>query len=187
MIFNTTELPGAYIIDPERYEDERGFFARTWCQREFDQHGLSTRLVQCSISFNLHQGTLRGMHYQLAPHTEVKLVRCSMGAIYDVIIDLRPDSPSFMQHLAVVLSAENRRMLYIPEGFAHGFQTLEEQSEVFYQMSEFYTPASGHGVRWNDPAFGIQWPEADRIIIERDRQYPDFAPHQLHGREATEQ
>jgi len=186
MIFNTTELPDCYIIEPERYEDERGFFARTWCQREFEQHGLSTRLAQCNISFNKHKGTLRGMHYQVAPYAEVKLVRCTMGAIYDVIIDLRPHAPTFMRHVAVVLSAENRRMLYVPEGFAHGFQTLENNSEVFYQMSEFYTQARGCGVRWDDPAFGVQWPEAERIIIDRDRYYPDFTPDQLLGMETTE-
>jgi dTDP-4-dehydrorhamnose 3,5-epimerase len=186
MIFNTTELPGAYIIEPERYEDERGFFARTWCQHEFEQHGLSTRLAQCNISFNKRMGTLRGMHYQVAPYAEVKLVRCTMGAIYDVIIDLRPHAPTFMRHVGVVLSAENRRMLYVPEGFAHGFQTLEDNSEVFYQMSEFYAQAYGRGVRWDDPAFGVQWPEAERNIIDRDRYYPDFAPDQLLGMENTE-
>lgn len=176
MIFTATKLGGAYIIEPERLGDERGFFARTWCQREFEEHGLNPRLVQCSISFNKKKGTLRGMHYQAAPHEEAKLVRCTMGAIYDVLIDLRSHSPTYTQHLGVVLSAENRTMLYIPEGFAHGFQTLEKNSEVNYQMSEFYAPECARGVRWNDPAFGIAWPADERTIIARDQSYPDFTP-----------
>jgi dTDP-4-dehydrorhamnose 3,5-epimerase len=174
MIFSETKLKGAFIIDLEKLEDYRGFFARTWCQREFEAHGLNPRLVQCSISFNKHKGTLRGMHYQVAPYEEAKLVRCLRGALYDVIIDLRPQSTTFKQHIAVTLTAENRQMLYVPEGFAHGFQTLEANTEVFYQMSEFYHPEHTRGVRWNDPAFGIQWPEAERIILERDQNYPDF-------------
>lgn len=176
MIFTATDLAGAFVIEPERLGDERGFFARTWCQREFEEHGLNPRLAQCSISFNARKGTLRGMHYQAAPHQEVKLVRCTMGAIYDVIVDLRPQSPTYTQHLGVVLSAENRTMLYVPEGFAHGFQTLEENSEVYYQMSEFYAPDSARGVRWNDPAFGIAWPADERTIIARDQSYPDYVP-----------
>ncbi len=174
MIFIPTRLAGAFILEPEKQEDDRGFFARTWCQRELEAHGLNPRLVQCSISFNKKKGTLRGLHFQSAPHEEAKLVRCTMGAIYDVILDLRGHSPTFKEHVAVVLSAENRKMLYVPEGLAHGFQTLEDHTEVFYQMSEFYVPASAGGVRWDDPAFGIQWPAADRIISERDRSYPDF-------------
>lgn len=174
VIFVPTRLAGAFILEPEKQDDERGFFARTWCQREFEAHGLNPRLVQCSISFNKKKGTLRGLHFQAPPHEEAKLVRCTMGAIYDVILDLRGHSPTFKQHVAVVLSAENRRMLYVPEGLAHGFQTLEDHTEVFYQMSEFYVPGSAGGVRWDDPAFGIQWPAADRIISERDRSYPNF-------------
>ena len=174
MIFQETPLKGAFIIQPECREDARGFFARTWCQREVEAHGLNPRLVQCSISFNLHKGTLRGLHYQAAPHEEAKLIRCTMGAIHDVVVDLRDDSPSFREHFAIVLSAENRQMLYIPEGFAHGFQTLEDNTEVSYQMSESFAPESARGVRWDDPAFGIAWPPADRIIAERDRGYPDF-------------
>lgn len=176
MIFTETPLPGAFVIEPERLEDTRGFFARTWCQREWEAHGLDPRLVQCSISFNKKKGTLRGMHYQAEPYGEVKLVRCTSGAIYDVIIDLRPQSPTFTQHYAVVLSADNRKMLYVPHNFAHGFQTLDDNTEVFYQMSELYTPEAARGVRWNDPAFRITWPDAQRIIIERDQQYPDFMP-----------
>ena len=174
MIFTATKLSGAYIIEPERAEDKRGFFARTWCVREFEEVGLSRRLVQASTSFNLHRGTLRGMHYQTAPFEEAKLVRCTSGAIYDVIIDLRPHSPTYRQHVAAALTAENHTMLYVPEGCAHGFQTLEDNTEVFYQMSEFYEPGHARGVRWDDPAFGIEWPAADRIMSERDQTYPDF-------------
>ncbi len=174
MIFSETKLKGAFVIEPERLEDERGFFARTWCQREFALYKLSSKLVQCNISFNKKKGTLRGMHYQVAPHEEAKLVRCTRGAIYDVIIDLRSDFPTFKQWVAVELTADNRQMLYIPEGFAHGFQTLEDNTEVFYQMSEFYYPECSKGVRWNDPVFSIQWLEAQRIVSLRDQQYTDF-------------
>lgn len=174
MIFSETSLKGAFVIEPERFEDERGFFARTWCQKEFEDHKLPTGLVQCSISFNKKKGTLRGMHYQVSPCEETKLVRCTMGAIYDVIIDLRPTSPTFKQHIGVNLTAENRKILHVPEGFAHGFQTLKDQSEVFYQISVYYAPEYARGVRWNDPAFGIQWPYLDPIILERDRNYADF-------------
>lgn len=174
MIFTETELKGAFTIEPERLQDQRGFFARTWCQREFEVRGLNPRSSQCSISFNYKKGTLRGMHYQAAPHEEAKLVRCTAGSIYDVIIDIRPESPTFKQHFAVVLSAENRKMLYIPEGCAHGFLTIEDNTEVFYQISEFYSPESARGFRWNDPAFGLQWPAEVEVISEKDRQYPDF-------------
>ena len=174
MIFLETALKGAFIIEPEKLEDERGFLARTWCQREFAAHGLNPQLVQCNISFNKRKGILRGMHYQAQPHEEAKLVRCTKGAIYDVIIDLRLDSPTFKYWAAVELTADNHRMLYVPEGFAHGFQTLEDCTEVFYQMSEFYTPAYARGVRWDDLAFSIQWPLTERIISERDQSYPDF-------------
>ena len=176
MIFRETKLKGAFIIEPERLEDERGFFAHTFCQGEFGTHGLNTRFAQCNISFNKRKGTLRGMHYQVAPYEEAKLVRCTMGAIYDVIIDLRPESLTFKQWMAVELTAENRRMLYIPEGFAHGFQTLEGNTEVFYQMSEFYHPECARGVRWDDPAFGIQWPIKEEMIISsRDLSFDDYA------------
>ena len=175
MIFIETKLTGAYIIEPERIEDERGFFARTWCRHEFAERGLSVELAQCNVSYNPRVGTLRGMHYQAAPDAEVKLVRCTMGAIYDVIVDMRPDSPTFRQWIAAELTAENRRMLYIPHGFAHGFQTLVDGSEVFYQISAFYAPASARGVRWDDPALAIDWPPAERrVISERDRSYPDL-------------
>lgn len=174
MIFNETKLRGAYIIEPDRLDDERGFFARTFCQEEFKTHGLNPCVAQCNISFNKKIGTLRGMHYQAAPYQEAKLVRCTQGAIYDVIIDLRSDSPTFKQWAAKELTAENRKMLYIPEGFAHGFQTLEGNTEVFYQMSEFYHPEFARGVRWDDPAFGIEWPIDAVILSAKDRDYLDF-------------
>ncbi len=162
------------MIQPEKHEDERGYFARTFCRREFESHGLNPQFVQCNVSFNKRKGTLRGMHFQAPPYEEAKLLRCTRGAIFDVIIDLRCNSSSFKRHFAVVLSAENSTMLYIPEQFAHGFQTLENDTEVFYQMSQLYAPEYGRGVRWNDPAFGIQWPPDERVINERDRNYPDF-------------
>jgi dTDP-4-dehydrorhamnose 3,5-epimerase len=172
--FTPTKLPGSYVIEPERLEDDRGFFARSWCQREGSAYGLYPNWVQCNISFNKKKGTLRGMHYQKPPFEEAKLVRCTMGAIYDVIIDLRAESATFKQWAAVELSAENRRMLYIPEGFAHGFLTLNDNTEIFYQMSEFYAPAHAQGVRWNDPVFAIDWPMDVRVISDGDRNYPDF-------------
>jgi len=174
MIFTETALKGAFLIALERQEDARGFFTRTWCQREFEAHGLRTQWVQCNVSFNRKKGTLRGMHYQAAPYEEVKLVRCTMGAIYDVIIDLRADSPTFKRWVAVELTAVNRCMLFIPEGFVHGFQTLRDNTEAFYQMSQFYAPEYARGVRWDDPAFNITWPLAKPIMSERDRHHPDF-------------
>jgi dTDP-4-dehydrorhamnose 3,5-epimerase len=174
MIFIETKLKGAFIIEPERLEDERGFLARSFCQKEFEEHGLNPRVVQCNVSFNKKKGTFRGMHYQTAPYEEAKLVRCTRGAIYDVALDLRPASPTFKQWIGVELTATNRRMLYIPESFAHGFQTLQDDTEVFYQVSEFYHPESAKGVRWNDPVFGFVWPDDIRVISDRDRQCPDF-------------
>jgi dTDP-4-dehydrorhamnose 3,5-epimerase len=174
VIFIETKLKGAFIIELERLEDERGFFARSFCQKEFEERGLNPCIVQCNVSYNKNRGTLRGMHYQTAPYEEVKLVRCIRGAIYDVAIDLRKDSPTLKQWIAVELTAENHRMLYIPEGFAHGFQTLKDNTEVFYQVSAFYHPESDKGVRWNDPAFRIVWPDDIRVISDRDRKCPDF-------------
>ncbi|MCF6147978.1 MAG: dTDP-4-dehydrorhamnose 3,5-epimerase [Candidatus Kuenenia sp.] len=174
MIFTETKLKGAFIIEPERLEDERGFFARTWCKREFKKQGLNPELVQCNISFNKKKGTLRGMHYQEAPHEEAKLVRCTMGAIYDVIIDIRPDSQTYKKWFSVELTVENRKMLYIPEGFAHGFLTLEDNTEVFYQMSEFYAPEHAKGIKWNDPAFNIHWPIEISIISDKDKSYDNW-------------
>jgi dTDP-4-dehydrorhamnose 3,5-epimerase len=172
MIFTETKLKGAFIVDLERREDERGFFARTWCEDEFAAHGLNPRLAQCNVSFNLRRGTLRGLHYQLAPHGEAKLVRCTMGSIYDVVVDLRPDSRTCGEWVAVELSVANRTSLYIPEGMAHGFQTLEDNTEVFYQMSTSYAPEYARGIRWDDPAFSIHWPATEtRIMSERDAHY----------------
>ena len=174
MIFRETSLKGAYIIEPDKLEDERGFFARVFCKEEFEARGLNPNLVQCSISFNKRKGTLRGMHYQVAPYQEAKLVRCTMGAIYDVILDLRVDSSTYMKWLSVELTAENRQMLYIPKGLAHGFQTLEDNSEVFYQMSEVHHPSSARGVRWDGPGIGITWPLPNPIVSDNDRSFPDF-------------
>jgi dTDP-4-dehydrorhamnose 3,5-epimerase len=176
MRFSPAGLDGAFVVDMEPRCDTRGFFARTWCQREFEEHGLETRLVQCSMSHNVHRGTLRGMHYQVKPHEETKLVRCTAGAMLDVIVDVRPESRTYLQHIAVELSATNRRALYIPRGFAHGFQTLTDDCEVFYQMSDFFAPDSARGFRWNDPLFGIEWPIPDPIILDRDNSYADYAP-----------
>jgi dTDP-4-dehydrorhamnose 3,5-epimerase len=174
MIFTETVLRGAFIIEPEPIEDERGFFSRLWNQQEFALRGLNATVVETNISFNNRRGTLRGMHFQVAPCAQAKLVRCTAGSIYDVIIDLRKNSSTFKQWVSIELSAMNRCMLYVPEGFAHGFQTLEDNTEVFYQMSEAYAPESARGVRWNDPAFSIKWPLDERTIIDRDQGYPDF-------------
>ena len=178
MIFTETKLRGAFIVDIDPREDDRGFFARSWCAEEFERHGLNPRLVQCNISFNKKRGTLRGMHYQAEPYPEAKLVRCTRGAIYDVIIDLRPDSPTFKQWISVELTAENHRALYVPENFAHGFQTLRDDTEVFYQMSEFFHPECARGVRWNDPSFAIVWPCDPPILSPKDQSYEDFCDHE---------
>ena len=174
MIFTETKLKGAFIIELEKFEDERGFFALSWSEKVFAERGLEARLLECNVSFNRKRGTLRGMHYQQAPYGQAKLVRCTMGAIYDVIIDLRPASPTIKQWVGVELTAANRLMLYIPEGFAHGFQTLADDTEILYQMSSVYVPESSRGVRWNDPAFRITWPLMVEVIGERDSLYRDF-------------
>lgn len=176
MIFLETPLAGAFEIELERLEDERGWFARTFAAEEFVARGLDPRVVHTNTSFNTRAGTLRGLHYQAPPHEECKLVRCTRGAIYDVIVDLRPDAPTFLRWHAVELSAENGRGLYVPQGLAHGFQTLSDASEVAYQMSHPYVPSHARGIRWDDPAFGIDWPPAQRTISERDAGYPDFEP-----------
>lgn len=176
MKFIRVPLQGACIIEIEPVADERGFFARTWDAQEFSSQGLNPNLAQCSVSFNKRRGTLRGMHYQEQPFAEAKLVRCCSGAIYDVIVDLRPASPTHRKWIAVELSAENHKMLYVPEGVAHGFQTLTDEVEVSYHISEVYKPQSARGVRWNDPLFAIDWPVSDPILSERDRTYPDYAP-----------
>jgi dTDP-4-dehydrorhamnose 3,5-epimerase len=174
MTFNETALSGVFEIGIQAIRDERGFFARAWCRSEFEQHGLESILVQCNISFNVRKGTLRGLHFQAAPFAETKLVRCTQGAIYDVVLDLRPQSTTFKSWVAVTLTAENRNMVYIPKGCAHGFLTMQDETEVFYQMSEVHNAESARGVRWNDPAFGIAWPDRVEVISDRDRNYPDF-------------
>jgi dTDP-4-dehydrorhamnose 3,5-epimerase len=174
MIFQETALPGVFEICLDPKVDGRGFFARCWCQQEFAAMDLSPKLVQCSVSFNTQKGTLRGMHYQESPYGETKIVRCTRGALYDVILDLRPCSSTFKQWTAVLLTAVNRKMIYVPEGCAHGFLTLEDETEVFYQMSEVYNADSARGVRWDDPAFRISWPGPIEVISERDRAYPDY-------------
>jgi len=174
MLFTDTKIPGAYVIDPERFADNRGFFARAWDSRDLQKKGLPTTLAQCNISYNRAAGTLRGMHYQLAPHAEIKIVRCTMGALYDVIVDLRKDSPAYKHWIGVELTADNRRMLYIPEGCAHGFITLADHTEAYYHVSTHFEPTAYRGVRYNDPAFSIQWPREVAVIAERDATYPDY-------------
>ena len=176
MLFTKTRLDGAWLIEPEPIRDSRGWFARTFCEREFGEHGLETRFVQHSTSQNVSRGTLRGMHFQTAPHAEVKLVHCLKGAIYDVIIDLNPGSPTYRQWQSFELSAANMRQLYIPKGFAHGFQTLEDASEIGYLISEFYAPDASTGVRWDDPTFAIQWPLPVTVMSDKDKAWPDFKP-----------
>jgi dTDP-4-dehydrorhamnose 3,5-epimerase len=171
-----TEVAGVFVVEPELLHDERGFFARTWDGLEFEQAGLDARIAQCSVSFNHREGTLRGMHYQVAPFEEAKLVRCEAGAIYDVALDLRPASETYRRWTGVELTAENRRALYIPPGCAHGFLTQTDDVQVHYQITAPYSPEAARGVRWNDPAFAIEWPGAVRVINERDRSYPDFDP-----------
>jgi dTDP-4-dehydrorhamnose 3,5-epimerase len=175
VIFTETELPGAFVVDPERRGDERGFFARFFCRREFAEQGLELEVAQANLAFNRRRGTLRGLHYQAPPHDEAKLVRCVRGALYDVVVDLRPDSPTYRQWLAVELTAENRRLLYVPPGLAHGYQTLTGETEAMYLHSAVHVPEAERGVRWDDPAFGIEWPETDqRVLSAKDRAWPDF-------------
>lgn len=174
MTFHETKIAGVFEIHLEPKLDERGLFARSWCQKEFEIHGLNPKLMQCNVSFNTRKGTLRGMHYQVAPYPETKLVRCTRGAIYDVVVDLRPQSRTFKKWISAFLNADNRNAIYVPEGCAHGFLTLEDQSEVFYQMSEVYNAESARGVRWDDPAFQVAWPAKVEVISERDRTYLNF-------------
>lgn len=174
MRFTQTPIPGAYVLEMERKEDERGYFARSWCADEFRNMGLEDRIAQCSVSFNHRRGTVRGMHYQLRPHEEAKVVRCTRGRIFDVIVDIRPQSARFGEAFSIELNSANGTMLYIPEGVAHGFQTLEDRTEVFYQIATPYHPESAGGFRWNDKAFHISWPLAITIISDRDRTFPDF-------------
>jgi dTDP-4-dehydrorhamnose 3,5-epimerase len=172
--FVRTTLPGAFRVEMDRLEDDRGFFARSWCAREAEEQALNPRVAQCNVSFNRRRGTLRGMHFQAAPHEEAKLVRCTRGALFDVIVDLRPNSPTFRKWEAFELTDGNGLAIYVPAGFAHGFQTLVDDTEVLYQMSEFYVAASARGVRWNDPTFGILWPLSDPILSARDATFADF-------------
>ncbi|MGH8002593.1 MAG: dTDP-4-dehydrorhamnose 3,5-epimerase [Brasilonema sp.] len=172
MIFAETELKDAYIIDLEQKHDHRGLFARTFCAKEFEAHGLKPTVAQCNLSFNYKKGTLRGMHYQILPAAETKLIRCTQGAIYDVIIDMRPESPTYLQYIGVELTAENHRALYVPEMFAHGYQTLTDSAEVAYQVGEFYTPGYERGLRYDDSFFNIQWPVEVTEISEKDKNWP---------------
>lgn len=174
MIFTDTQLPGVYLVDLEPHPDDRGFFARTFCQQEFSRKGLCASYPQCNLSQNRARGTLRGMHYNEAPHEEAKLVRCQSGAIFDVVVDVRRHSPTRGKWLGVELSQRNHRMIYVPEGLAHGFLTLTPDAEVFYQMSRSYVPGVGTGLRYDDPSIGISWPEPPQVISERDRSYPDW-------------
>jgi len=174
MIFAETKVRGAYVIEIERRTDTRGFFGRAWCAKDFEAHGLTARIAQVNVSGNLRKGTLRGLHYQLAPHHEAKVVGCIQGAIYDIVLDLRRDSPTYLQWVAVELTSGNHRMLYIPEGCAHGFQTLTDDTDLLYLMTEFYSPAHAQGVRYNDPAFGIEWPLTVECISDADRAWPDY-------------
>ena len=176
MRFEELGLSGAYVVDLEPHRDERGFFARTWCRREFAEHGLAADLVQCNLSHNRRRGILRGLHFQIPPHAEAKVVRCVHGAIHDVVVDLRPGSATFGEHAAVELTGENRRAIYVPEGFAHGFQTLEDDTEVWYQMSEFHSPEHARGYRYDDPAFDIDWPVDPPLVKEKDLDWPPFDP-----------
>jgi dTDP-4-dehydrorhamnose 3,5-epimerase len=176
MIFEETQLQGAYILGLDKLKDERGFFARAWCQKEFREHGLNSRIAQANLSYSAKKGTLRGMHYQNSPYEETKLIRCISGAIYDVIIDLRPESPTYRKWTGVELTSKNRKMLFVPEGFAHGFQSLEDHAEVFYQVSQFYTPGAESGVRYNDPEFAISWPLKVSVISEKDAGWQDYLP-----------
>ena len=176
MIFTESKLKGVCLIEPEPVTDNRGFFARTFCREAFTERGMRIDFAQCSVSFNRSKGTLRGMHYQVEPYREAKVVRCTMGALYDVVVDMRPDSPTFRQWASFELSAENRHLVYVPEGFAHGFLTREDNTEVFYMITEFYHRKAARGVRWDDPAFGIEWPDEVRVLSDRDAQYPDFEP-----------
>jgi dTDP-4-dehydrorhamnose 3,5-epimerase len=175
MKFLETPLPGTLIVEVEKLHDERGFFGRSFCTEEFRAAGIPLEVAQCNVSFNKLRGTLRGMHFQIAPHEEAKLVRCTRGAIHDVVVDLRPGSATYGRHFAVELTEDNHRALYIPPGLAHGFQTLADESEVFYLMSTPFVPGAARGLRWNDPRLGIQWPLVPTVISQKDQSYEDFA------------
>jgi dTDP-4-dehydrorhamnose 3,5-epimerase len=179
MIFTETKLKGAWIIEIKKIEDDRGFFGRSWCRHEFEERGLNGNLCQINTSLTLKKGTIRGMHYQIDPYQETKFIRCTRGRIYDVIVDLRPNSPTFLQWVGNELSADNYKMVYVPENFAHGFVSIEDNSEVYYPVTQFYTPGAERGSRWNDPAFNIKWPVEIKIVSEKDRNHPDFTLERL--------
>ena len=174
MKFIETKLPGAFVIEPEKKEDKRGFFTRTWCKNELGNHGLKAEIAQVNINFNKQRGTLRGMHYQAAPYGECKIIKCTRGAVFDVVIDLRKDSPTYLDWIGVELTGDNFRMLYVPENFSHGFITLEDQTEICYMVTQFYTPEAERGIRWDDPSFNIKWPLHPQVISDKDSSYPDF-------------
>ncbi len=186
MIFTETELQGVYLVDAERREDRRGFFSRLWCQRELVEHGLDARVAQVNAGFTLRKGGLRGLHFQLPPRQEVRIVRCTMGALFDVILDLRPMSPTYKQWVGVELTAENRRMMYAPEGCAHGYQTLTDNTELCYQTSNLYAPELARGVRYDDPAFGITWPLPVTSVSEADKSWPDYRDPTVNGTSVEE-
>jgi dTDP-4-dehydrorhamnose 3,5-epimerase len=179
MIFQATPIPGVLLVDIDRHADERGFFARTWCAREFADAGLPDRVVQIDVSWNALRHTLRGMHWQAEPHGQTKLVRCTAGSIFDVVVDLRPESPTYLEHFGVKLNSRNARALFIPVRMAHGFLTLADETEVLYHMGSPYVPEAEEGARWDDPAFAITWPAPPVVISRRDRTYPDFSPEKL--------
>ncbi|MEO7099858.1 MAG: dTDP-4-dehydrorhamnose 3,5-epimerase [Luteolibacter sp.] len=172
MIFQETKLKGAFIVELDKHEDERGFFARAFCAREFEEHGLCTQMVQANLSFSQKKGTLRGLHYQVPPASEPKFIRCISGAVWDVIVDMRPESPTYLEHIGVELSAENRRAIYVPDMFAHGNQALTDNAELLYLMGEYFTPGCARGLRYDDPALGIQWPQPVSVILEKDLAWP---------------
>lgn len=175
MIFHDTPVAGARVLEVKRIEDHRGFFGRIWCQNELRQQGLKSEIAQANVGFSLKRGTLRGLHFQAAPHTEVKVVRCTRGSMFDVIVDLRPESPSYKRWFGIELSADNHKMLYVPEGCAQGYITLEDNTEMYYNTTEFYHPETASGVRFDDPEFGIEWPMAPAVISDQDRSWPDYA------------
>ena len=175
MIFNETKLEGVFIIEPEKKEDQRGFFAQIWDKKKFEEMNLNPNLVQSSISYNKKRGTVRGLHFQIPPYEEIKLIRCTKGKIFDVVIDLRPFSRTYTEWVSIELSDQNRKMIYVPEKFAHGFQTLEDNTEVYYQMSEYYKPESARGVRWDDPLFSIKWPIAVATMLKRDAEFSNYS------------
>jgi dTDP-4-dehydrorhamnose 3,5-epimerase len=179
MIFTETKLKDAFIIEIKKIEDERGFFGRSWCKREMEEHGLNSNVVQQNTSLSKMKGTIRGLHYQKHPYEETKLIRCTKGAIFDVIIDLRKDSPTFLQWMGVELTEDNYKMLYIPEKFAHGFLTLTNNSEVTYLVTQFYSPGVEGGIRFDDPVFNIQWPVPVEVVSDKDKSHPDFNPSEL--------